>query len=167
MARRRLWRREERPLIEPRTRYARVDDEYVPGDGYVEDDVVDPEDDATVETHRTVVWASPRAMVDGVLWLLLGVLELLLAVRFLLIAFGARQTGFVQFIMDITSPIVRPFRDTFTVRAWDQGVLDYNVLLAMGVWFIVGVLVILLVNVVIPPMRDEYRMDHRRRIVNS
>jgi len=70
--------------------------------------------------------------------------------------------------MDVSAPIVRPFRDTFPVRAWDQGVLDYNILLAMGVWFIAGVLLIALVNMVIPSMRDEYRRtENRRRIVHN
>ena len=168
MARRRLWRREDGPPADSRTRYARVDDQYLPDNEYVEDDVVDPVDDTTVEEHRMAMRAaSPRAIADGVIWLALFLLELLLAVRFLILAFGAHQSGFVRFIMDISSPVVRPFRDTFTVRAWDQGILDYNVLLAMGVWFIAGVALIALVNLVIPATRDEYRVDHRRRILHS
>jgi len=168
MARRRILRRDERPLIDGRARYARADDPYV-DDAYGDEEVVEPVDDTTLETHRTAVSApSPRAIVDGVLWIALGALELLLAVLFVLLAFGAHQSGFVQFIMDVSAPIVRPFRDTFTVRAWDQGVLDYNILLAMGVWFIAGVLLIALVNMVIPSMRDEYRRtENRRRIVHN
>ena len=168
MARRRLWRREARPLVDPRTRYARVDERYVPDDDYADDDVVEPVDDTMVEEHQTAMRSpGPRSIIDGLIWLALVLLEALLAVRFLMLAFGAHQSGFVKFIMDISAPVVRPFRDTFTVRTWDQGVLDYNVLLAMGVWFIAGVLLIVLVNLVIPPVRDEYRVDHRRKILHS
>jgi hypothetical protein len=69
--------------------------------------------------------------------------------------------------MNISAPIVRPFRDTFALRTWDRGVLDYNILLAMGVWFIAGILLMMVINAVVPDTTDDYRMDRRRRVTHG
>src|SRR6185437_12211401 len=104
-------------------------------DAYVDDTPVARE--SVVEQRQTAMHSrSLRSMLDGLVMLALLALEVLLAVRFALIAFGANtSSSFTHFIMNISGPIVRPFRDTFALRAWDRGVLDYNILLAMGVWF--------------------------------
>jgi hypothetical protein len=166
MARRRFWRHDDRPLVDDDgdrvvydERPARVEREYVE---------TSAADDAYVERRSTATsMPSLRYMLDSLVMLALLLLEVLLAVRFVLIAFGARHSGFVNFILDISAPVVRPFRDTFTTRTWDQGVLDYNILLAMGVWFIAGIALVMLINVVVPDTRDHYRVDHRRRVTHG
>lgn len=166
MARRRFWRQDDRPLVDEEgdrvvydDRPARVEREYV-------DEAAS--DDAYVERRTTAVrGASLRYMLDSLVMLALLLLEVLLAVRFILIAFSARHSSFVNFILDISAPIVRPFRGTFALHTWSQGVLDYNILLAMGVWFIAGIALIMLINVVVPDTSDDYRVDRRRRVTHG
>jgi uncharacterized protein YggT (Ycf19 family) len=178
MARRRFWRRDDRALVDDdgdRVAYderpVRAEREYVDErPARVEREYVDESsaEDAYVERRRTAIHTgSLRGMLDSLVMLALLLLEVLLAVRFILIAFNARRSGFVDFILDISSPVVRPFRDTFTPRAWDQGVLDYNILLAMGVWFIAGIALVMLINVIVPDTSDDYRVDHRRRVTHG
>ncbi|MBF6601167.1 MAG: hypothetical protein IVW36_11720 [Dehalococcoidia bacterium] len=183
MARRTFWNREEeRPVVDeggvPASSRAHDDrrvvrDEREPSVGHRYDDagyVDEPlAQESVVERRQTSVYTrSLRSTITGLIGLALLVLEVLLAVRFALVAFAANPNGsFTNFILDISSPVVRPFRDTFALRTWDRGVLDYNILLAMGVWFIAGVLLIMVVNAIVPDTSDRYRVDRRRRMTHG
>jgi YggT family protein len=186
MTRRGFFRRDaDRPLVDedarPRDRvvYDEPRDSVVRHDGgqpvrrtYADDAYVDDAPvarESVVEQRQTAMHSrSLRSMLDGLVMLALLALEVLLAVRFALIAFGANtNSSFTNFIMNISGPIVRPFRDTFTLHTWDRGVLDYNILLAMGVWFIAGILLMMVINAVVPDTTDNYRMDRRRRVTHG
>jgi uncharacterized protein YggT (Ycf19 family) len=150
---------------EPAPRDASYYDEDAPGSRVVREPVMR---DSYVERRSTVWTTSLRGGIDRVVLAALFVLEALLAARFLLLAFGANQNSdFVDFIMDISGPIVRPFRDVFTLRTWDHGTLDYNILLAMGIWFIAAVLLVMIINALIPDAHGDYRVDHRRRVTHG
>jgi uncharacterized protein YggT (Ycf19 family) len=157
---------------EPRDRVVRDDGDPVVRRPYADDAYVDDTPvarESVVEQRQTAMHSrSLRSMLDGLVMLALLALEVLLAVRFALIAFGANtSSSFTHFIMNISAPIVRPFRDTFALRTWDRGVLDYNILLAMGVWFIAGILLMMVINAVVPDTTDDYRMDRRRRVTHG
>lgn len=183
MARRTFWHRdEERPVVDERDMPAgsrEYDDRRVVRDerepavrrtyddaSYVDEPLAQ---ESVVERRQTSVYArSLRSTLTGLIGLALLVLEVLLAVRFALVAFAANPNGsFTNFILDISSPVLRPFRDTFALRSWDRGVLDYNILLAMGVWFIAGVLLIMVVNAIVPDTSDRYRVDRSRRVTHG
>jgi hypothetical protein len=93
--------------------------------------------------------------INSVLFAVLFALEALLATRFLLLLFGANpNTGFVDFIYDLSWPFVRPFSDAFTDRTWDEGIVEVNTLLAMGVWFVAFMIIAMLVNAIVPRDTD-------------
>ena len=102
--------------------------------------------------------------VNAVLGALLLALETLLGLRFALLAFGANlANGFVDFIMDVSWPFVRPFDGAFSNRTWDEGIIDVNTLLAMGVWLLVFAIIMTLVAAVLPRWSEGYSERPVRR----
>lgn len=135
----------------------RTEQAYAPEQAYAE----------TYSERRSgfAFYESPASRVLSVLYALLLALESLLATRFLLLAFGANRTnGFVDFILDISWPFVRPFDGAFANRSWDEGLIEVNTLLAMGVWFVAGMLLALLINALMP--RAEEVGVTRRRVTH-
>jgi hypothetical protein len=97
------------------------------------------------------------ATVNRLLGILLLGLETVIATRFLLIAFGANPTsGFVDFVLDLSWPFVRPFSNAFATHTWDQGIIEPASLLAMGVYAIAFAIAMLIINAIVP----EYRQRH-------
>ncbi len=81
----------------------------------------------------------------------LTALEGLLGIRFLLLLFGANpNSGFVDFIKDVSWPFVRPFTNVFNNRTWNDGVVEVSTLVAMGFYFLVFALVGMLVTALAP-----------------
>jgi YggT family protein len=96
--------------------------------------------------RRMVAWRFTQAI-----WLVFGVIEGLLAIRFALRALGANASaGFAEFIYGITAPFVAPFNGLFSNPSSSNSVLELNTIVAMIayallawllakiVWLIVG-----------------------------
>ena len=130
---------------------------------YVEDtNVVRPSSQDVIEEHGETYLTSLPVRVNTVLLTLLVVMESLLGLRFALIAFGAStRSGFVRFIRNVSWPFVRPFSSAFSNRSWDQGIIEVNTLLAMGVWLLAFVLLAALVNAALPDTSGHYRFGRR------
>ena len=133
-------------------------------------DTYDATHDATAQEtyverrHSTFVFDSIAGRVNAVLFALLLALESLLALRFALVAFGANpNSDFVDFILDVSRPFVRPFDDVFSNRTWDEGVIEVNTLLAMGVYFIGFALVMMLVTALLPRVHSDADTAHTTR----
>jgi hypothetical protein len=99
-------------------------------------------------------------------------IEALLVTRFLLVLFGANRTsGFVDFVLDVSWPFVRPFDGAFNDRTWEEGVIEVSTLLAMLVWAIVFSLAAMLVNAILSGMREGAAVEgghvRRRRVHRS
>ena len=88
--------------------------------------------------------------VQQVIYLLFGLLEGLLGIRFVLGILGANPAaGFAQFIYGITGPFIAPFTGLFGQPSFEGFVLEWNALAAMLVyslvaWVLVKVLVLTL-----------------------
>jgi hypothetical protein len=121
-----------------------------------------------VESRRGVWYGDIAGRVNAVIGIALLALLALLLTRFLLVAFGANpDSGFTDFILDLSRPFVRPFDNVFANRTWDEGVLEYNTLLAMGVYTIAGVLVMMLVGALLPRITGSDDVTTRRRITHA
>ena len=149
-------------------------------DRVARDDVV--RDDVTTERRyvsedRAVIDDAPYARdyslsgrINTVLFAVLVALEALLALRFTLIAFGAnRDSGFVEFILDVSRPFVRPFEDAFANRTWDEGIIEVNTLLAMGVYALIFAIVAMLVSAILPRMTgyDRHERVETRNVTHQ
>lgn len=74
-----------------------------------------------------------------VVWYILGILETLLAFRFLLKLFGANPgAGFTDFIYTLSYLFAAPFLNVFRVSQVEGSVFEWTTLLAMAVYWIVA-----------------------------
>lgn len=78
-----------------------------------------------------------------VVWYILGILEVLLAFRFLLKLFGANPVaGFTSFIYSISSPFAGPFLNVFRITKVEGSVFEWTTLLAMVVYWIIAMAIV-------------------------
>lgn len=103
---------------------------------------------ATEQVTRDV--AAERRMqlfqVTRILWTILGLLEMLLGIRFVLHVIGANPaSGFAQFIYGVTGPFMAPFVNLVSTPTAGSTVFEVTALIAMAVyalffWIIVQVI---------------------------
>ncbi len=74
-----------------------------------------------------------------VVWYILGVLETLLAVRFILKLLGANpDAGFSSFIYDVSYVFVAPFMNVFQVIEINGSIFEWTTLLAMIIYHLIA-----------------------------
>ncbi|HXG36328.1 MAG TPA: hypothetical protein VNL15_05105, partial [Dehalococcoidia bacterium] len=94
----------------------------------------------------TVAHAGLSSLRNIVAWALL-VVEALLAFRLGFLLAGANPgNNFVDFIYDVTAPLVAPFDDIASDRAVDGGVFEPGAAIAMAVYLVAAVLLIVLLR---------------------
>lgn len=106
-----------------------------------------------VTTSHTYTTTRPTAveMARRVIVLLFGILQALLVLRIILLLLGANPgNDIVQFILNVTSPFVDPFRDMFSLDRITSGstgsVLDVAAIVALIAWTLIEMLVLAIVN---------------------
>src|SRR3989344_6193921 len=78
-----------------------------------------------------------------IVWYVLGILEALLAFRFLLKLMGANPSaGFTNFIYSITFPFASPFLNVFRITRVEGVIFEWTTLLAMLVYYLVALAII-------------------------
>jgi hypothetical protein len=74
-----------------------------------------------------------------VVWYILGVLEVILAFRFVLKLLAANPSaGFSSFIYAISYPFAAPFLNVFSASKVEGSVLEWTTLLAMFVYWLIA-----------------------------
>jgi hypothetical protein len=74
-----------------------------------------------------------------IVWYILGLVEVLLAFRFVLKLLGANAgAGFTNFIYMITAPFAAPFVTVFHVSKAAGSVFEWTTILAMFVYYVVA-----------------------------
>ena len=74
-----------------------------------------------------------------IVWYLLGILEVILAFRFILRLFGANpNAGFTSFIYGLSLPFIAPFLNVFRISAVEGSVFEWTTLLAILVYWIIA-----------------------------
>ncbi len=89
--------------------------------------------------------SSTKPLYYGVqiVWYILGLIEVLLAFRFILKLFGANAAaGFTSFIYGVTSVFASPFLSVFRVTQVEGSVFEWTTLLAMVVYWILALAII-------------------------
>jgi len=78
-------------------------------------------------------------MAQRAIWFIVGVINILLITRFILLLLGANlDAGFVEFIYSITNPLVAPFVGIFGTPTYGQFMLDWSSLLAIIVYSLIA-----------------------------
>jgi len=98
---------------------------------------------------------SQVAKIQQAIYLLFGILEGLLGIRFVLGLFGANPgAGFAQFIYGITAPFLAPFVGLFGQPSFEGFVFEWNALVAILVY---ALLAWVIVKLVVLAMGDSRR----------
>lgn len=79
----------------------------------------------------------PMYRATQIVWYVAGLIEVVLALRFVLRLIGANpNAGFVEFIYAIAGPFVAPFNNIVRNARIEGSVFDWNTLIAMAVYWI-------------------------------
>ena len=149
--------------IERREQYAEVVSSNTADVGSVDVGTSSP---AGTTAHQTETFTGdpyavrrdlPLRIQNGV-YLLLGILEALLGIRFVLGLLGANPAAsFAQFIYRITEPFLAPFVGLFGKPRFEGSVFDWNVLVAMLVYALIAWLLVKIVWLVMGDTRRGVR----------
>lgn len=78
-----------------------------------------------------------------IVWYLLGLLEILLALRFILKLLGANaEAGFSNFIYGVTYVFTAPFLSVFRMTKVSSSIFEWTTLLAMIIYWLIAFAVI-------------------------
>jgi hypothetical protein len=74
-----------------------------------------------------------------VVWWIVGFVDILLAIRFLLkLLGGSTVSGFVTFMYNITQPLVAPFHGIFNTTVQGRSILEPESLVAIAIYSLIG-----------------------------
>lgn len=95
----------------------------------------------TTRTRRTngsksnIEHSAPYLVIDQFIYLILGIMEVLLAFRFVFRLAGANPgVPFVSFIYNVTNVLMAPFNYIFPTLAAEGAVFEWSILVAMFVY---------------------------------
>jgi hypothetical protein len=107
-------------------------------------------------TSRTSVYRRtvPNDRVTQAIWWVVGLVETLIAIRFILKLFGASMaSSFVRFMYDTTAGLVAPFHGIFNTVADGRSVLEPESLVAIAIYALLGWGIVSLIRLMIRPSR--------------
>jgi uncharacterized protein YggT (Ycf19 family) len=108
---------------------------------YPERDQVDLADEERVRRQSRQAWNVAR--ISQVIYVILGALDTLLVIRFVLKLLAANpEAGFTMFIYNLTDTLVKPFQDVFPSPQNGASVLDLPALLAIIVYSLLAWLIV-------------------------
>ena len=91
----------------------------------------------TSVTSTRVGDSNDRAI--QVVWWIVGFVDVLLAIRFILkLLGGSTVSGFVTFMYDITQPLVAPFHGIFNTTVQGRSILEPESLVAIAIYSLIG-----------------------------
>jgi uncharacterized protein YggT (Ycf19 family) len=94
----------------------------------------------TSSTSRTAIQTegSSTNRTIQIIWWVVGFIDVLIAIRFLLKLFGANPAPFVRFMYDLTWPLVAPFHGIFNTAQEGRSILEPESLVAMAIYALIG-----------------------------
>jgi uncharacterized protein YggT (Ycf19 family) len=116
---------------------------------------------APVTTSRTAVYreggTNTRAI--QVIWWIVGFIDVLIAIRFLLKLFGANPAPFVRFMYDVTWPLVAPFHGIFNTAQEGRSILEPESIVAMAIYALIGWGIVSLIRLLSRPRSSTTVVD--------
>ena len=88
-------------------------------------------------------------------WYLVGIIDLLLALRLIFHLLGAKSVGFADFLYNISSVFIAPFRGIFANPSIEGSYFDSAALLAIVVYVLFGWLIVGLINLIARPVNSN------------
>lgn len=150
----------------PRGAHVQEVEEYVADDGYdlertqrietVErEPAVAPapgrQDASYVSLRREVVGPNVAARkAKQTIWFFFGILETLLALRFLLLALGANPASpFYAFVVGVTGPLAAPFANLIATPRYGNAVLELGTAFGMVIYLLLAIALVKLVDLLL------------------
>lgn len=84
-------------------------------------------------------------------WWIVGFIDALIAIRFVLKLFGANPAPFVRFIYDVTWPLVAPFHGIFNTDQVGRTILEPESLVAIAIYTLIGWGIVSLIRILSRP----------------
>jgi uncharacterized protein YggT (Ycf19 family) len=113
---------------------------------------VPPPASATVEHVTTTEQSRYNFRAAAVVWFVVGVVEIFIAARFLGKLFGASaQSAFVNFIYQVSGPMVAPFTGIFGDTGTRTNTFETASLVALVVYAVIGWGLVVLIRIVTAP----------------
>lgn len=104
---------------------------------------------------HTEVRAPIEAVISRVVWFVFAVIEVLIAIRFVLALLGANaQAGFVRLIYAVTNIFMAPFNSIFSTREVSGATFEWSALVAIAVYALVAWGLTALITAVSPRERS-------------
>jgi hypothetical protein len=105
--------------------------------------------------HRSQLHTEVRAPIEAILsrvvWFVFGVIEVLIALRFVLKLLGANAAaGFVQFVFGISGFFMLPFNAVFRASDVSGAVFEWSALVAIAVYALISWGLVALIRAVSP-----------------
>lgn len=111
-----------------------------------------PPGSESVERVAIVDHGSYNFRAAAAVGLVVGVVDVLIAGRFILKLLGASaQSGFVGFIYGVTSPLVGPFRGIFANSGSSNNIFEPAALVAIAVFALIGWGIVVLIRISTAP----------------
>jgi uncharacterized protein YggT (Ycf19 family) len=115
---------------------------------------------ATATDRRSQVHTEVRAPLETVLTRIIlfvfGVIEVLLAIRFVLLLFGANaEAGFVSMIYSVTDIFMAPFEAIFSTQSIEGATFEWSALVAIVIYALIGWGLTALIRAVSPREHSE------------
>lgn len=105
---------------------------------------------------HTEVRAPVEAVVTRVVWFVFGVIEVLIAIRFVLELLGANAAaGFVQFIYGLSNVFMAPFIAILGTARVSGATFEWSALLAIAVYALVAWGIVALIRAANPRVQSE------------
>ncbi len=86
--------------------------------------------------YEFAIWKA-----ENIVWGFIGIINLLILLRFFFLLFGANNVGFVSFIYNLTNIFVAPFRGIFDSAQAGESYFDTASLLAIVMWTVIGFII--------------------------
>ncbi|MEK7588942.1 MAG: YggT family protein [Patescibacteria group bacterium] len=102
-----------------------------------------------------------------IVWYILGIVEVLLAFRFVLKLLGANPfAGFSSFIYGTTYIFATPFLNVFKVARIEGSILEWTTLLAMFVYWVIaiGIIKIFLIGKTVSTPEAAVKLNNQEKI---
>lgn len=105
---------------------------------------------------HTEVRAPVEAVVTRVVWFVFGVIEVLIATRFVLELLGANaEAGFVQFIYGLSNIFMAPFIAILGTARVSGATFEWSALLAIAVYALIAWGIVALIRAANPRVQSE------------
>jgi hypothetical protein len=106
-------------------------------------------------SYKQQVHTEARSPIEVVLarvvYYVFGVIEVIIAARFVLMLFGANpNAGFVSFIYSLSGLFMAPFNTVFKTQTAGGATFEWSALVAMAVYAVIGWGIVKLIYVVTP-----------------